>query len=86
MMMSRALLNPWTYSVELKRNDFLIKKDQTESSLFYVLSGSMRIYYPHQDEEICVGFAYDHNLICSYPSFILNRPSEYYIQALSGQI
>lgn len=80
---THALLLTWTHSVELKRNDFLIKKDQTESGLFYVLSGSMRIYYPHQDEEICVGFAYDNNLICSYPSFILHQPSEYYIQALS---
>jgi len=78
-----SLLDKWNRPVELKRNDFLIKKDQTESSLFFVLNGSMRIYFPHQDDEICVGFAHDNNLICSYPSFILNKPSEYYIQALA---
>jgi CRP-like cAMP-binding protein len=78
-----TLLLKWHHAVRLKRNDFLIRKGQAESNLFYVLDGRMRIFYPHQDEEICVGFAYDHNLICSYPSFILNKPSDYYIQALS---
>ena len=78
-----ALLDKWNRPVELKRNEFLIKKGQTESSLFFVLNGSMRIYFPNNDDEICVGFAHANNLICSYPSFILNQPSEYYIQALA---
>jgi len=78
-----ALLDKWNRSVELKRNDFLITKGQTESSLFFVLSGSMRIYFPNQEDEICVGFAYANTLICSYPSFILEQPSEYYIQVLA---
>jgi CRP-like cAMP-binding protein len=63
-----ALLDKWNRPVELKRNDFLITKGQTESSLFFVLNGSMRIYFPNHDDEICVGFAYANNLICSYPS------------------
>ena len=78
-----TLLKRWNKQVDLKRNDFLIKKGQTESSLFFVLSGSMRIYFPNQEDEICVGFAHTNNLICSYPSFIRNEPSEYYIQALA---
>ena len=78
-----ALLKDWNRSVQLKRNDFLIKKGQTESSLFFVLSGSMRIYFPNREDEICVGFGHSNNLICSFPSFIRNEPSEYYIQALA---
>lgn len=78
-----ALLEEWNRPFELKRNEFLIKKGQTESSLFFVLSGSMRIYFPNKEDEICVGFAHPNNLICSYPSFIRNEPSEYYIQALT---
>jgi CRP-like cAMP-binding protein len=77
------LLSLWTHKHVLKRNDFLIEKGRTETSLFYVIEGSLRIYYPHQDEEICVGFAHDYNLICSYPSFIQQKPSHYFIQALA---
>jgi len=81
---SAALVHRWDNQLQLKRNDFLIEKGQVESSLFFVIEGSLRIYYPHGDEEICVGFAYDNNLICAYPSFILQQPSAYYIQALSS--
>lgn len=78
-----ALLDRWQHASTLKRNDFLISKGQVESNLFYVIRGSMRIYYPHRDDEICVGFAHAGNLICSYPSFIRNQPSDYFIQALA---
>jgi CRP-like cAMP-binding protein len=77
------LLKYWTHERELKRNDFLIRKDTTETNLFYVIDGAMRIFFPHDAEEICVGFAYEHSLICSYPSFIQEKPSLYDIQALS---
>jgi CRP-like cAMP-binding protein len=79
-----ALIHHWDKAYTLKRTDFLIEKGQTESSLFFIIEGSLRIYYPHGDEEICVGFAYDNNLICSYPSFISQQPSAYFIQALSN--
>lgn len=78
-----SFLELWQDGVELKRNDYLIKKGQVESHLFYVISGNLRIFYPKDNDEVCVGFAYDHNLICSYPSFILNQPSDYYLQALT---
>ncbi len=78
-----ALLKKWKHRKTLKRNDFLASKDEVETDLFYVLSGSMRIFYPIKNEEVCVGFAYDNNLICSYPSFIQQRPSAYSIQALT---
>ncbi|RAW03359.1 Crp/Fnr family transcriptional regulator [Pseudochryseolinea flava] len=80
----QALLDHWKHPVKLKRHQFLIEKDQTETNLFYIIEGSVRIYFPHNDEEICVGFGYDNSLICSYPSFIRNQPSTYYIQALSA--
>jgi CRP-like cAMP-binding protein len=80
---AEALLKKWSHSVQLKRNDFLVSKGQVETNLYYVMSGSMRIFYPVKDEEICAGFAYDNNLICSYPSFIRQQPSDYAIQALT---
>jgi CRP-like cAMP-binding protein len=77
------LLSRWNKKIQLGRNDFLIQKGQIETKLYFVLSGTMRIYFPNKDEEICVGFAYANNVICSYPSFIKDAPSDYYIQALT---
>ncbi|WP_179197691.1 Crp/Fnr family transcriptional regulator [Hymenobacter crusticola] len=77
-----ACLPLWTKAVTLKRNDFLIRAGQVEHHLYFVASGAMRIYLPDASEEICVGFAYGTSLICSFPSFVENRPSDYCIQAL----
>jgi CRP-like cAMP-binding protein len=78
-----ALLKHWR-PLKLKRNEFLISRGEVEQHLYFVIRGSMRICYPESNEEICVGFAYDNNLICSFPSFIRQKPSDYFIQALVG--
>jgi CRP-like cAMP-binding protein len=80
----QEILRHWNIEFVLKRFDFLDKPGQIEDKLFYVREGTMRLYYPNDTEEICVGFAYADTLICSYPSFIRQRPSTYYIQALSN--
>lgn len=72
----------WCHVRNLKRHDYLSKEGETERFLYFVDSGVMKIYYLHDGKEICAGFAYDNSLICSYPSFISNQPSAYYIQAI----
>ena len=79
----KALLNAWTGYTELKRYDFLDQPGKRETNLYIIASGSFRIYFPNNEEEICVGFGYPGTLICSYPSFISQQPSQYYIQALT---
>jgi CRP-like cAMP-binding protein len=78
-----ALVQHWDNLRTINRNAFLISHGEIETNLYYVEEGAMRIFFPHDDEEICVGFAYADSLICSYPSFIDNKPSQYFIQALS---
>jgi CRP-like cAMP-binding protein len=75
-------LRYWNKVKVLKRNEYLDEPGKIEDTLYFVKSGAMRLYYPKDDEEICVGFAYPPSLICSYPSFINQQPSVYYIQAL----
>ncbi len=74
----------WREKISLKRNQFLIRKGQVEHRLYFILEGTLRIYFPKDDEEICVGFGYPDTLICSFPSFIKGLPSDYYIQSLSS--
>ena len=78
-----SLLNKyWIGSQTLNRYDFLIEKGQVEKKLFFIVDGTFRIYYPHKDDEICVGFGYHDTLISSFPSFARGIPSDFYIQAL----
>ncbi|MBD2769785.1 Crp/Fnr family transcriptional regulator [Hymenobacter sp. BT664] len=72
----------WTRELRVPRHGFLVSPGQTEQYLYFVHHGTLRIFYPTADEEICVGFVHPGNLVCSFPSFALGRPSEYAIQAL----
>ncbi|MCE2734434.1 MAG: hypothetical protein LW821_13825 [Flammeovirgaceae bacterium] len=48
----------WRKEKILKRNEFLDEPGKIEDTLYFVKRGAMRLYYPLEEEEICVGFAY----------------------------
>ena len=77
------ILSKWSVEKSVAKNDFLSKEGDKGKYLYFVIKGVMRIFYLHDGEEICIGFSYDDTIICSYPSFISDKPSDYYIQALT---
>ncbi|GAB4338255.1 MAG: hypothetical protein OHK0038_16920 [Flammeovirgaceae bacterium] len=80
----QELVKYWTKEKRILRSDFLIQKGQIEQYLYFVKNGVLRIFLMHEDKEFCVGFAYTDTFICSFPSFVSNLPSDYYIQALQN--
>ena len=72
----------WQPRPLLRRGELLVAPGQVEHTLYFVSRGLLRIFYPTETEEICVGFGYDRTLICSFPSFVSQQPSEYAVQAL----
>ncbi|MBF9223901.1 Crp/Fnr family transcriptional regulator [Hymenobacter ruricola] len=72
----------WTKELRVPRNAFLVAPGQTEQYLYFAHHGLLRIFYPTASEEICVGFVHTGNMVCSFPSFAMGKPSEYAIQAL----
>lgn len=78
-----AFATCWQELVSLRRGDFLVRPGQAEQRLCLVRTGLLRIYYPTPaGDEICVGFGHAGSLLCSFPSFVTGKPSEYAIQAL----
>lgn len=78
-----ALLSNWHKAKSLRRNDFLISVGQTDQHLYLIRQGTLRIYLPMEENEVVVGFGYENTLICAFPSFIQQQPSDYAIQALT---
>jgi CRP-like cAMP-binding protein len=72
----------WTKELHVPRSDFLVSPGQTEQYLYFAHHGTLRICYPTTCEEICVGFVHPGDMVCSFPSFAMGKPSEYAIQAL----
>ncbi|WP_400192637.1 Crp/Fnr family transcriptional regulator [Hymenobacter sp. B81] len=77
-----ALTAAWSRTLRLRRGEFLVQHGQVERGLYFVNSGALRIYFPTETEEICVGFCYDNTMACSFASYVHGTPSEYCIQAL----
>jgi len=68
---------------DLKRKDYLLKEGQVCKALYFVEKGCLRMYFHNnKTTEQITQFALDGWWISDYFSFMDNKPSEYYIQAI----
>lgn len=75
-------LGLWEKDIHLRRNEFLKVKGSTDSNLYYIVSGSLRIFFEDEYEEQTIRLGYQGNLIAALDSFITDQPSDLYIQAI----
>lgn len=69
-------------SISLERNQFLKIKGSIDTNIYFVESGSLRIFVLDDNEEQTIRFAYQENIIVSLDSFLTGKPSEFFIQAI----
>ncbi|MDI9309024.1 MAG: Crp/Fnr family transcriptional regulator [Limnohabitans sp.] len=67
--------------IELKRNEFLVEKGVTDTNIYFVEDGSLKISVFNKEEQI-IRFGYTNNFIVALDSFISEKPTEFYIQAI----
>lgn len=72
----------WNSRLTLKRNEYLKIKGTIDTNLYFITSGSLRIYVNEELEEHIIRFGYQNNFIAALDSFISEKPSDLYIQAL----
>jgi CRP-like cAMP-binding protein len=69
-------------TIDLKRNEYLIKEGQIEHHLYLVEDGALRVLFLTEHEEQTIRFGYKNSIINSLSSFLKSTPSEFYIQAI----
>lgn len=69
-------------SVTLDRGAFLKKAGSIDTQIYYVEAGALYAFIVDEDEERIVRFGYKGNIIVSLDSFLTERPSDFYIQAI----
>jgi CRP-like cAMP-binding protein len=72
----------WEEPITLQRNEHLIVKGNLNTNTYLVESGSIRIYVLDQDEEHSIRFGYQGSFITALDSFILEKPTNFYFQAM----
>ena len=75
-----------TKTVTIERNQFLKVKGSIDTNIYFVESGSLRIYILDDFVEQIIRFGYSNDLIVSLDSFLTEKPSDFYIQAIKKTI
>lgn len=66
----------------VKKNDYLLREGNTCKDLVFVQTGCLRLYYILNDIEVSVWFAFKESSAIEIYSFISEKPSNYFIQAV----
>lgn len=72
--------------ITIERNEFLKVKGSIDTNVYYIESGSLRIFVLSEYEEQIIRFGYKENLIVSLDSFLSNKPSDLFIQAIKKSV
>jgi CRP-like cAMP-binding protein len=66
----------------IRKKEFLIKQGQISRDIYFMISGSCRLYYEKDGEEKTTYFFFENNLIADYLGCVTDNPSSMSIQAL----
>lgn len=65
------------------KNEYLLKPGQVEGYFYFVGVGVIRVFGENEGEEINVGFTYDNEYSGVYDSFLAQKPTDLYLQAIT---
>ena len=74
----------WQKKISLTRGEYLTVNGNTNTNLYYIISGSLKIFFEDEFDEQILRLGYQGNIIGALDSFISNQPSDLYIQALKA--
>jgi CRP-like cAMP-binding protein len=72
--------------ITINRNEFLKVKGSLDRNVYYVESGSLKVFVLDDYEEQIIRFGYKENLIVSLDSFLTGKPSVLFIQAIKKSV
>jgi CRP-like cAMP-binding protein len=73
-------------TILLKRNDFLKTTGSTDTNLYFVEKGSIKVFTHDDGEEQILRFGYSGNILVSLDSFLTGKPSEICMQAIKKSV
>jgi CRP-like cAMP-binding protein len=71
-------------SREVKKKEFLLREGEVCNDIIFVQSGCLRLYYIAEEVETSVWFSFSNSSAIDIYSFISEKPSVYFIQAIEN--
>ncbi|MFC7345470.1 Crp/Fnr family transcriptional regulator [Chryseobacterium zhengzhouense] len=66
----------------INRHHFLTLEGDIDSNIYFIEKGSLRIFIRDEDQERVIRFGYKENIIVCLDSFLSEKPTDFYIQAI----
>jgi CRP-like cAMP-binding protein len=66
----------------LLKGDFFLKEGEVCRDVLFIQSGLLRLYYVNEGKENIRQFMFENSFITEYESFLSQKPSTYYIDAI----
>jgi CRP-like cAMP-binding protein len=82
----KEIINLSQKSLIIERNEFLKVKGSIDTHVYFVESGSLRIFIINEDQERIIRFGYSGDLIVLLDSYLTGSPSMMYIQAIKKMV
>jgi CRP-like cAMP-binding protein len=77
-----ALAPYWEQEIEVKRNEYITVPGNKNTNMYFVVSGSLRVFIEDDIEEHTIRFGYQNSFITALDSFLKDIPTTFYIQAI----
>jgi CRP/FNR family transcriptional regulator len=77
-----ALFEPFLTTKQIKEKDIFLSAGKVCKEIGFINSGAFRTYYLAEDREINTHFVFENSFVVDYDSFLQQKPSRYFIQAL----
>ena len=79
-----SLFEPFLKTKQLKAKDHFLSEGKVCQEIGFINKGCFRTYYLSDGEEINTHFAFENESVTDYDSFLQEKPSKYFIQALEN--
>lgn len=73
-------------TITLQRNEYLKVKGSIDTNIYFIESGSLRVFVLDDCEEQTIRFGYKDNLVVSLDSYLTGKPSDFFIQAIKRTV
>ena len=71
-----------TTVLSVNKKEIIIKEGDTNTRMYFIVSGMLRAYYLKDGNDITDWFTYENDFVCSIQNFFEDIPSQHYIEAL----
>jgi len=67
---------------EIKKGEYFLQEGAICQNVLFIEEGLLRIYHLHNDKEIIRQFIFENSFFTEYESFLAQKPSFYFVEAL----